>query len=159
MVALLAITTTTIVSATESTMVAPGFDRAKLAWGTVKPDWVDAYEDGPSVSISLSFDFPQGKKQEVVSLGEILPRNFTQTRPHVAVTKSERIPKGALLTLVIVDPDARSPENPLFKNIIHWVVSNIPHDELVGDHHHHKGTPSPPNSYNVFLFSFSVSIQ
>ena len=140
MVALLAIITTTTVSATKT--VAPGFNRTKLASGTVKPDWVDAFEDGPSVSISLSFDFPQGKKQEVVSLGELLPRNLTQVRPHVVVTKSERIPKGALLTLVIVDPDARSPENPLVKNIIHGIVSNIPHDELVGDNHHHKGTLS-----------------
>ncbi|KAI5064864.1 hypothetical protein GOP47_0019559 [Adiantum capillus-veneris] len=92
----------------------------------VIPDWVDAFGAG-RVEVSISFSaVPAGARS--VRLGQLLPQNLTQTRPHLHLRPSSndgRV-RPSWLSVVMVDPDAPSPSSATVANFLHWIVSNIP---------------------------------
>ena len=108
-------------------MVTPGFDDSQLAAATVVPDWLDAYDSSSQrVDVELSFELDTNTTR-IVGLGELLLKNETQSRPHVELRVSpESSRDGRLFTLVSVDPDVPLPWAPTIRNVLHWIVSNIP---------------------------------
>jgi hypothetical protein len=49
-----------------------------------------------------------------------------QSRPHVELHGNGFGGDAEKYTLVMVDPDAPSPSNPTLRNILHWLVTDIP---------------------------------
>lgn len=84
----------------------------------IVPPWVDAY-GAPSATVKLYYD---GRK---LKAGKLYGINETQSKPHVTI-KGSAVLKDHYYTLVTVDPDAPGPKNNTRKNILHWLVINIP---------------------------------
>uniref|UniRef100_A0A7S2XZZ8 Phosphatidylethanolamine-binding protein n=1 Tax=Fibrocapsa japonica TaxID=94617 RepID=A0A7S2XZZ8_9STRA len=64
---------------------------------------------------------------------------------------------GELYTIIMVDPDAPSPENPRYGEWLHWIVSNVPggKNSAAGDTVMEYMGPSPPygkHRYEFFVF-------
>jgi protein FLOWERING LOCUS T len=49
-----------------------------------------------------------------------------QSKPHVELHGNGFGGDAEKYTLVMVDPDAPSPSNPTLRNILHWLVTDIP---------------------------------
>ncbi|KAH7282688.1 hypothetical protein KP509_35G043800 [Ceratopteris richardii] len=120
----------------------------------VIPPWLDAF-GAPRIAVNLSFNGSE------VSIGQLLPRNLTVSPPHVSLDVPSSL-AGSWLTLVMVDPDARSPTHPELALILHWIVVNI-----ATEHESHgdilrSGTdavaymgPSPPiGTHRYFVLAF-----
>lgn len=79
-----------------------------------------------------------------VNLGKELAAKQTKDAPKLKWDAE----KGAYYTLLMVDPDAPSRTNPLYREIRHWLVMNIPDssiengDELI----EYIGVGAPKNS-------------
>lgn len=65
-----------------------------------------------------------------VSFNESLFQNQTSLAPHVEVFGDGDVNQifTGCYTLLMVDPDAPSPTNTSFSEVIHWIVTNIPFD-------------------------------
>jgi hypothetical protein len=63
-----------------------------------------------------------------VSFNESLFQNQTLAAPHVEVFGDGEFPFTGCYTLLMVDPDARSPTNRSICEVILWMVTNIPWD-------------------------------
>lgn len=68
--------------------------------------------------MKLQVSYPSGVN---VELGKELTPTQVKDKPKVS-WESE---KGAYYTLMMIDPDAPSRANPLFREIRHWLVMNI----------------------------------
>ncbi|EFJ36245.1 hypothetical protein SELMODRAFT_165348 [Selaginella moellendorffii] len=86
---------------------------------TIIPAWVDSY-DSPYVSVSATFG-----SRAVTTTGQMFKQADTQKPPVVSISDIHA-KKGDLFTLLMVDPDAVSPEKPIYRNVLHWIVTNIP---------------------------------
>jgi hypothetical protein len=74
-----------------------------------------------------------------VSFNESLFQNQTSLAPHVEVFGDGDVNQifTGCYTLLMVDPDAPSPTNTSFSEVIHWIVTNIPFDLSI-----FSGTPA-----------------
>jgi hypothetical protein len=72
----------------------------------------------PTAKLSISYGGHE------VSLASSLSPQATSSAPHVAISG-----KG-LYTLLMVDPDAPSRENPKYAQWLHWMVTNIHNDDV-----------------------------
>ncbi|KAG6543109.1 hypothetical protein Mapa_015358 [Marchantia paleacea] len=122
---------------------------------TIVPPYVDSY-GAPSAQVKVYFktNSTVGK----VKLGKLYDRNQTQAAPHV-VFKGDAIQKHDYYTLLTVDPDARSPTNFTVRNVLHWMVTNIPghiksSQEItdVGDVVQPFRGPAPPIGTHRYIF-------
>ena len=90
---------------------------------------LDAYKGG----VTLSFN------GTVLQYGESTTKELTSLTPKVDFAKEP----GKLYTVIMVDPDAPSPDHPTMKYYLHWLVTNVtttsPGDTVVP----YTG-PSPP---------------
>jgi hypothetical protein len=82
----------------------------------VVPDVADGYEDLP-----VYFD------NTFVFNGEHLNIHQTLQEPHIPVQSIGHGFSGEY-ALVLVDPDAPSPSDKSFSQVIHWIVTNIPYN-------------------------------
>lgn len=58
-----------------------------------------------------------------------------------------------LTTLLLVDPDAPSPENPVMAQWLHWLVVNIPGGDVSkGDTVTPYAGPTPPKGVHRYIF-------
>jgi len=97
-----------------------------------------------------------------VRLGNFLSVHHTINQPKHCHFPSE---SGKWYTMICVDPDAPSPDNPEFRHWLHWLVINIP--GTGGDHiDPHQGNtiatymgPSPPAGTGAHRYCFLVYEQ
>jgi phosphatidylethanolamine-binding protein (PEBP) family uncharacterized protein len=60
---------------------------------------------------------------------------------------------GKRYTLLMVDPDAPSPDNPAMREWLHWIVANIPGGLHTSADHSHRASRSIMNSLRLLLCS------
>jgi hypothetical protein len=121
----------------------------------VVPDVADGYEDLP-VYFDSTFVFN----------GEHLNIHQTLREPHIPVQSIGHGFSGEY-ALVLVDPDAPSPSDKSFSQVIHWIVTNIPYNVPSDQEVHKVGTviepylpPSPiagTHRYTFLLFEQPIS--
>lgn len=90
-----------------------------------------------------------------ISKGEILSIDITKEQPKFEYN----FEKDTYYTLIMIDPDAPSKKNPIYKNWLHWIAGNIKSDgktlSFVTIVQYAK--PSPPKNsgvhrYIIFLY-------
>uniref|UniRef100_T1GU81 Phosphatidylethanolamine-binding protein n=1 Tax=Megaselia scalaris TaxID=36166 RepID=T1GU81_MEGSC len=92
--------------------------KEKMEANGVVPDVIDV---APTKSIEVTY--PNNLK---VSLGNELTPTQVKDQPAVKWEAEE----GALYTLLMTDPDAPSRKNPEFGEVRHWLVVNIPGNDI-----------------------------
>ncbi|OAE23256.1 hypothetical protein AXG93_620s1230 [Marchantia polymorpha subsp. ruderalis] len=122
---------------------------------TVVPPYLDSF-GAPSAQVKVYYrtNSTVGK----LKLGKLYDRNQTQAAPHVVI-KGDAVQKNDFYTLLTVDPDARSPTNFTARNILHWMVTNIPGNIKssqaitdVGDVIQPYAGPAPPIGTHRYIF-------
>jgi protein FLOWERING LOCUS T len=99
----------------------------------------------PGVLGSVSFTVSYGARK--VTSGIELTPSETQDQPEVRVEGTKTY------TLIIVDPDAPSPEHPKYRCFLHWLIVNIPaHDFARGEELVEYIGPSPPKGKHRYIF-------
>ncbi|KAL4812431.1 phosphatidylethanolamine-binding protein [Aspergillus spinulosporus] len=73
----------------------------------------------PTTELSISFG------EKAVSLGNLFRVSEVKSAPTVSFVKEEQSPESHLYTLLLVDPDAPTPDDPKFAYWRHWVVSGL----------------------------------
>eukprot|EP00246_Nothoceros_aenigmaticus_P004175 TRINITY_DN155_c0_g1_i1.p1 TRINITY_DN155_c0_g1~~TRINITY_DN155_c0_g1_i1.p1 ORF type:complete len:226 (-),score=20.50 TRINITY_DN155_c0_g1_i1:410-1021(-) len=118
---------------------------------SIIPPWVDAY-GAPSATVTLYY---HGNK---LKPGRQYGINSTQEKPHVTI-KGKAILQDHYYTLIAVDPDAPGPKNFTRKDILHWLVVNIPGAIKTSQEVYHKGDellpyvgPGPPVGVHRYFF-------
>ncbi|KAH8367448.1 hypothetical protein KR200_005920 [Drosophila serrata] len=86
----------------------------------IVPDVVDAV---PAGDIQVTYGDGNAVKQG----NELTP---TQVKDEPSVTWEGLAGESDLITLLMVDPDAPSRQDPKFREILHWSVVNIPGSDL-----------------------------
>ncbi|AEX61157.1 phosphatidylethanolamine-binding protein-like protein [Megavirus courdo11] len=77
--------------------------------------------------------------------GEIIPLKYTQELPKINFTKHN----SDKYTIIMVDPDAPSRKNPIYKYFLHWLIIN--NNEIIMDF----TPPAPPKNsgpHRYFIF-------
>ncbi|XP_065367027.1 protein D2-like [Calliphora vicina] len=82
--------------------------------GGIIPDIIDSK---PKAVAHVAY--PNGIK---VSMGEELQPKQVKDQPEVTWDTED----GSLYTLIMVDPDAPSRQSPTYREVLHWLVINIP---------------------------------
>ncbi|XP_022082074.1 protein D2-like [Acanthaster planci] len=88
--------------------------------GGVVPDVIDV---APPSTAEVTW--PSGVKAE---MGNVVTPTQVQNQPTVTWPAEE----GVLYTVVMTDPDAPSRANPKFREWRHWLVINVPGNEIAG---------------------------
>lgn len=86
--------------------------------GGIIPDIIDS-KPGAIASVTYSGNLK-------VELGKELQPKQVKDQPEVTWDAEE----GSLYTLLMVDPDAPSRETPTYREILHWLVINIPGNKV-----------------------------
>lgn len=84
--------------------------------------------DFNKIDIKLSFN------SKDIKYNDLLTKEETSIKPIIKFTKE----KGKLYTIIIIDPDAPYPNKPIYKYVLHMLVTN--NDNIVVDY---MG-PNPP---------------
>jgi hypothetical protein len=99
-----------------------------------------------------------------VMLGQVMLVKDTQTPPELdwpqaSVSSIAGVPQ--MYTVIMVDPDAPSPQKPIFRHWCHWVVCNVP-----GPHNLEQGYtvcpymgPAPPPNTGLHRYVFLIYAQ
>jgi phosphatidylethanolamine-binding protein (PEBP) family uncharacterized protein len=103
-----------------------------------------------------------------IASGEVTPL-FVSFGGHNAVTDGAELSKaqaahaphvdfkgdaGKLYTLIMVDPDAPSPDNPTMAQWLHWIVANIPEGDVSkGDTITLYAGPTPPRGTHRYIIT------
>nr|WBF71170.1 phosphatidyl ethanolamine-binding protein-like protein [Megavirus caiporensis] len=77
--------------------------------------------------------------------GMIIPLKYTQELPKINFTKNN----NGKYTIIMVDPDAPTRENPIYKYFLHWLIIN--NNEIIVDF----TPPAPPKNsgpHRYFIF-------
>lgn len=77
--------------------------------------------------------------------GIVIPLKYTQELPKINFTKNN----NEKYTIIMVDPDAPSRKNPIYKYFLHWLVIN--NNEIIMDF----TPPAPPKNsgpHRYFIF-------
>ena len=91
--------------------------RPSLAESGLVPDVVDAVASGSGVGLEVAFS------GDAPIAGGLLTPASSAAQPAVRITGGA---EGELYTLVSADPDGPDPEAPTFREVLHWIVTNIP---------------------------------
>ncbi|KAI5063156.1 hypothetical protein GOP47_0021703 [Adiantum capillus-veneris] len=91
---------------------------------TTIPPWLDVYGGTPNITLQLLFSGQPPISQQLNN-GQVLSIAETSAQPAVFLSGSS-LDAGCSYTLLTIDPDAHSPSTPILKNVIHWIISNIP---------------------------------
>ncbi|KAI6204128.1 hypothetical protein M3Y94_00636400 [Aphelenchoides besseyi] len=108
-----------------------------FAKNQIQPDIIDI-----SPSVLLSVKYPENGIE--VQLANELRVSEVKSQPIVEWEAD----KNALYTLVKVDPDALSRDNPIYRSWLHWLVVNIPGNQLANGKEiaSYKGAGPPPKT-------------
>lgn len=77
---------------------------------SLNSDQLERYKN----NFNISFD---GK---IITYGDKMTKEETMSAPMLNYPKSS----GKLYTVMMVDPDAPSPKNPIYRHFLHWLVVN-----------------------------------
>jgi len=89
-----------------------------------------------------------------VEYGMVLRKDETQKRPKVKL----ELEKGKMYSLIMVDPDAPSPKDPVYRYYLHWLIVNIKKNEDGMIVNEYKG-PAPPSSSGKHRYYISLFEQ
>lgn len=110
-----------------------------LAMAKVFPDVVSKVTD--AATLVVEYD---GKP---VKNGDHLKPSETQEEPLITIAGENTY------TLVVVDPDAPSPDHPKYRYFLHWLVVNIPGVDVTrGEVVTPYMGPSPPKGTHRYVF-------
>ncbi len=87
--------------------------------------------------------------KQIIHDGEIIPFHLTQTNPEIKFHRMQ----NTYYTILMVDPDAPSPSNPIYKYWLHWLVIN--NSDTIAFYHY----PSPPPGSGYHRYIFYVFAQ
>jgi PH domain/Phosphatidylethanolamine-binding protein len=95
----------------------------------------------------------------IVSNGNLIPPSVTVSEPSISYSSNDSMFHHEFYTLIMADPDMPSRKNPAMREFIHWMVCNIPGNDVL------KGTtvipylgPSPVlNSGDHFMLQLSIA--
>ncbi|KAH8432765.1 YbhB/YbcL family Raf kinase inhibitor-like protein [Aspergillus melleus] len=73
----------------------------------------------PSTQVTVAFG------EKVVQLGNLFRASECKTAPSVEFTSEQDVDSSKRYTLLLVDPDAPTPDEPKFAYWRHWVVSGL----------------------------------
>ncbi|KAK7191746.1 hypothetical protein DPSP01_008021 [Paraphaeosphaeria sporulosa] len=93
---------------------------ASLSKAALLPSTVIPETFKPSVELSVSFN------QKSVVAGNLFRVSEVKEAPTVAFSPESNVPSDATYTLLMIDPDAPTPDDPKFAYWRHWVVTRIP---------------------------------
>lgn len=85
---------------------------------------------------------------------QIIPVDIVQDKPTIRYN----FKKGKLYTLIMVDHDAPSPENPINKYFLHWIMINID-DKGLGDEPISYKAANPPEGSGLHRYTFMLFEQ
>ncbi|XP_015925899.1 protein D2-like [Parasteatoda tepidariorum] len=92
-----------------------------------------------------------------VNCGADVNINRTQEEPSLFWRSSN---SNILYTLLMIDPDAPYPQNPTLQNYLHWIIVNIPGNNIKdGDLIADYVAPNPPRDSNRHRYIFVVYKQ
>lgn len=101
----------------------------------------------------LNVKFPSGKK---VTLGKELPAAACLSAPNVTWNADPE----AFYTLIMIDPDAPNREKPTLGEWRHWLVSNIPGNDVdKGEELQLFEEPQPPQGSGLHRYVFLLYKQ
>ncbi|CAA7394655.1 unnamed protein product [Spirodela intermedia] len=85
--------------------------------------------------------------------GLLIPPSAAAKTPSVRIHSRRRSPVD-LYTLIVADPDAPSPSNSTLREILHWLVVNIPRGNVTrGEELVPYVGPAPPIGVHRYVFS------
>ncbi|GBM41207.1 OV-16 antigen [Araneus ventricosus] len=92
-----------------------------------------------------------------VTCGNLLSTKETQNPPTIVEYKAD---KNKLYTLLMFDPDVPTPQNPTLADFRHWLVENIPGDDVKsGDVISSYHPTAPPSYSDAHRYAFAVYEQ
>lgn len=104
-------------------------------------------------AVDIEVEYPGGIKAQD---GIYIPKAKAAPPPKVAIGTNLSTHKraGRTFTMIMVDPDAPSPDNPINRKYLHWLVANIPDDGQIqhGDTLCDYMGPAPPAGRHRYIF-------
>ncbi|MCO5607241.1 hypothetical protein L7F22_061434 [Adiantum nelumboides] len=104
--------------------MAPLGSNADVLTETTIPPWLDVFSGTPNITLQLLFA-GQPPISQHSNNGLLLTIAQTSAQPAVFLSGSS-LEAASFYTLLTLDPDAFSPSTPMLKNVVHWIISNIP---------------------------------
>ncbi|KAL2816570.1 phosphatidylethanolamine-binding protein [Aspergillus granulosus] len=94
---------------------------SSLAQAGLSPGSAPLIPDGfkPTTELGIAFG------EKVVSLGNLFRVSEVKTSPIISFAKEESTSESQTYTLLFIDPDAPTPDDPKFAYWRHWVVSGL----------------------------------
>eukprot|EP00095_Tigriopus_kingsejongensis_P006177 maker-scaffold191_size271209-snap-gene-0.11 protein:Tk06177 transcript:maker-scaffold191_size271209-snap-gene-0.11-mRNA-1 annotation:"protein d2 isoform x2" len=131
-----------------------------LPWATQAQDW-DNLDQDLGLSLANVTELQVTFENEVrVSLGQEMVLDQVKNLPRIQYQAQA----GDLFTLMMIDPDAPNRKKPVAKEWLHWLVVNIPGDNLANGQTVTAFRPSGPpagsgfHRYVFLLFKQSQSL-
>ncbi|MCO5574817.1 hypothetical protein L7F22_028610 [Adiantum nelumboides] len=104
--------------------MAPLGSNADVLTETTIPPWLDVFGGTPNITLKLLFAGQPPISQQSNN-GRLLTIAQTSTQPAIFLSGSS-LDGASSYALLTLDPDAFSPSTPILKNVVHWIISNIP---------------------------------
>ena len=98
--------------------------------------------------LSVTFDRKKINHEEFIDLSLV---------QHEPTLKFDKIP-GKLYTIIMVDPDAPSNSNPIYRNWLHWMIVNTT-DTIAPFHPSNPSTGTGKHRYYFYLFEQKYPIK
>ncbi|PRW18387.1 MOTHER of FT and TF 1-like [Chlorella sorokiniana] len=117
-----------------------GLEEAKII-----PDLIDRVSPASAVELEVSF---HGK---AIKNGQLISPKDAAAAPKVHIRGGS---EGGLFTLLASDPDPPDPANPVYKEWLHWIVTDVPSggDASQGNEVVVWRGPSPPIGTHRYVF-------
>jgi len=110
----------------------------------VVPDVLDAFRPVYSLKVTYKYGW--------IEDGDDVPPSKAKADPIVLIHMPDDKIGEELFTLVMVDPDAPSPSNPSAREWLHWIVANVPRDEVYeGEDVVPYEGPTPPEGRHRYV--------
>ncbi|CAG0906335.1 unnamed protein product, partial [Darwinula stevensoni] len=127
----------------------PAMDASKMKEANIVPDMITTVP--PNV---VEVKYADSKKE--VRMGEVLTPSDVRNVPEVTF----KADPSSLYTLVMADPDAPTPRDPKFRELLHWMVINIPGNNVTsGDTVVEYIGSGPPQNSEAHRYVFLVFKQ
>ncbi|KAG5184326.1 phosphatidylethanolamine-binding protein [Tribonema minus] len=98
---------------------------------------------------------------KAVTAGDHLTASHTKGEPAVSIEVDKPDASASRFTVVMVDPDAPSPDNPIFAEFLHWIAVDVPANQALqkvkggggggGEVVDYMG-PAPPKGVHRYVF-------
>ncbi|KAI5063335.1 hypothetical protein GOP47_0021882 [Adiantum capillus-veneris] len=86
---------------------------------TIMLPWLDAYDDGNNITLYVCYN-----KYSCLDNGDILHSKDTKVTPFVTITGGD-LTGNDNYTYMLLDVDEYTPEKPIAKTSLHWLVRDI----------------------------------